>query len=93
MRTSEPPNITVHEAELGYGVGAYQWRRMAYSGKVASFKIGSRLLIPRSECERVMNEGRRPRKPGSGGRRTPKQKALSSPPPQSEAHGADSPAA
>lgn len=37
------------------------WRKDAYSGRVASIKIGRKLLIPRSEVDRVMSEGYRPR--------------------------------
>jgi hypothetical protein len=93
LEAVEPENITVYEAEAIYGVSSFQWRRFAYSGKITSYKVGSRLFVPRAECQRIMAESRRPRKPGSGGRRAPKQKALSSPQPQSEAPGADSPAA
>ncbi len=42
------------------GLSPWTWRRWAYEGKVASIKVGSRLLIPRSEIERVLSEGLRP---------------------------------
>lgn len=41
------------------------WRQMAYKGKIASIKLGagrgSRLLIPKSEVDRILREGLRPR--------------------------------
>jgi excisionase family DNA binding protein len=42
------------------GLSPWTWRRWAYDGKVASVKVGRRLLIPASEIERVMHEGLRP---------------------------------
>ncbi len=42
------------------GLSPWTWRRWAYEGKVASIKVGRRLLIPRSEIERVLAEGLRP---------------------------------
>lgn len=37
-------------------------RKMAYTGRIASVKIGVRLLIPRSELQRLIDEGLRPRR-------------------------------
>ena len=34
---------------------------MAYDGRVESTKVGTRLLIPASEVDRVISEGTRPR--------------------------------
>jgi predicted site-specific integrase-resolvase len=42
------------------GVSRWTWRRWACEGKVASVKLGNRLLIPVSECERLVKEGMRP---------------------------------
>lgn len=52
---------SVREAEEYTGLSAWFWRRQAYDGLVESFKVGTRLMIPISEIERVMAEGRRPR--------------------------------
>jgi len=47
--------------DLGYtGLSPWTWRRWAYDGKIASAKAGKRLLIPKSEVDRVMKEGLRP---------------------------------
>jgi hypothetical protein len=63
---SQPPieqeNFMPAQAEAKYGISQWIWRRLAYSGRVASIKVSTRLLIPRSECERIMAEGTRPRK-------------------------------
>jgi hypothetical protein len=58
----EQENFMPAQAEAKYGPSQWIWRRLAYSGRVTSIKIGTRLLIPRSECERIMAEGTRPRK-------------------------------
>jgi excisionase family DNA binding protein len=42
------------------GLSPWTWRRWAYDGKIASVKVGRRLLIPATEIERVMREGMRP---------------------------------
>jgi hypothetical protein len=60
----EQENFMPTEAERKYGLSQWIWRRLAYSGRVTSVKVGSRLLIPRSECERILAEGTRPRKEG-----------------------------
>jgi hypothetical protein len=57
----EPDNLMPAQAEAKYGLSQWIWRRLAYSGQVTSIKIGTRLLIPRSECLRIMAEGTRPR--------------------------------
>ena len=53
--------ISVDDAELLSGRSKWSWRRDAYEGRVASSKVGRRLLIPLAEVRRVMNEGLRPR--------------------------------
>jgi hypothetical protein len=53
--------VGVDTAELITDRSRWSWRKDAYAGRVASVKIGRRLLIPRSEIERVMREGFRPR--------------------------------
>jgi excisionase family DNA binding protein len=56
-----PLYLGVAEAETMTGVSRWTWRRWAYSGKVASVKLGSRLLIPRSEISRLIDENTHPR--------------------------------
>lgn len=61
MRQIVPEYLSVLDAEILSGRSRWSWRRDAYSGKIASAKIGRRLLIPISEVRRVMEEGLRPR--------------------------------
>ncbi len=56
----EPEFVGVDEAEVISGVSRWTWRRYAYDGKIASVKLGRRLLIPLAEIRRVMAEGYRP---------------------------------
>jgi hypothetical protein len=53
--------LGVDEAETLSGRSRWTWRRDCYEGRVASVKLGRRLLIPMSEIRRVMAEGLRPR--------------------------------
>lgn len=52
--------LGVKEAEIMTGVSRWTWRRWAYDGRVASVKLGSRLLLPRVEVERMITAGTRP---------------------------------
>lgn len=52
---------SVDQAEIITGLSRWTWRSWAYSGKIASHKMGARLLIPISELNRVIAEGYRPR--------------------------------
>ena len=52
--------LGVKEAEAKTGVSRWTWRRWAYDGRVSSVKLGSRLLIPTSEVERIIAAGTRP---------------------------------
>ena len=54
-------HVGVDQAEEITGVSRWSWRRMAYSGRISSTKVGTRLLIPITEIERILAEGRRPR--------------------------------
>lgn len=56
-----PEYLSVDMAGHLTGLSPWTWRRKAYRGEIASVKAGSRLLIPRSEVDRVMSEGLRPR--------------------------------
>lgn len=53
--------LSVIEAETLSGMSRWTWRSYAYKGKVASNKVGKRLLIPLTEVRRVLAEGARPR--------------------------------
>ena len=53
--------LGVGEAEALTGVSRWTWRRWAYEGKVASVKLGKRLLIPRAEILRLIEDNTRPR--------------------------------
>ena len=46
--------LGVAEAESMTGVSRWTWRRWAYDGKIASVKLGKRLVIPASEIERLV---------------------------------------
>jgi excisionase family DNA binding protein len=52
--------LGVAEAEARTGVSRWTWRRWAYDGKIASVKLGKRLLIPTAEIERIIERGMRP---------------------------------
>ena len=56
----------VAEAAAATGLSRWTWRRWAYDGRVASVKLGTRLLIPLSEIERFVAEETRPRLPRAG---------------------------
>jgi hypothetical protein len=53
--------IGVDDAELLTGRSKWTWRQDAYRGRIASSKVGRRLLIPMAEIRRVMEAGLRPR--------------------------------
>jgi hypothetical protein len=57
----EPELISVQGAETMTGRSRWSWRRDAYEGRIASVKLGSKLLIPVTEIRRVIAEGTRPR--------------------------------
>jgi hypothetical protein len=58
---AEQQNLMPAQAEAVFGLSQWIWRRLAYSGRVTSIKVGTRLLIPRAECERILAEATRPR--------------------------------
>lgn len=57
----EPEYLGVDEAEILTGRSRWSWRKDAYSGRIASVKLGRRLLIPIAEIRRVLADGLRPR--------------------------------
>ncbi len=63
-KSIQPEYLGVAEAEIMTGRSERTWRKDAYSGRIASVKVGRRLLIPVSEIKRVMQEGLRPRVEG-----------------------------
>ena len=57
----EPEYVSVQGAETMTGRSRWSWRRDAYEGKIASVKLGAKLLIPIEEIRRVITENTRPR--------------------------------
>lgn len=55
-----PRLLSVADAQVRYGISKWTWREWAYEGKIASVKLGRRLMIPVDECERLVREGMRP---------------------------------
>jgi len=47
------------EAETLTGISRWTWRSKAYSGEIASSKVGRRLLLPIAEIDRIIAEGAR----------------------------------
>ena len=63
VKAVAPQYYTVQECEIVYGPSKWSWRRWAYDGRIASVKCGGpggRLLIPKTECDRLMAAGLRP---------------------------------
>jgi hypothetical protein len=56
--------MSVDQAQAFSSISRWTWRAKAYSGEIESIKVGARMLIPVSEIERVIREGRRPRADG-----------------------------
>lgn len=57
----EPEYVSVQGAETMTGRSRWSWRRDAYDGKIASVKLGAKLLIPITEIRRVLAENTRPK--------------------------------
>ena len=55
-----PRHVGVDTAARMTDMSVWTWRKYAYTGRIASVKIGKRLLIPLAEVERVLAEGLRP---------------------------------
>jgi hypothetical protein len=60
----EPEFVGVVEAQVLSGISKWTWRQLAYTRKIESVKIGTRLLLPLVEVRRVIAEGRRERADG-----------------------------
>jgi hypothetical protein len=61
----EAEYVSVQGAETMTGRSRWSWRRDAYDGKIASVKLGAKLLIPIAEIRRVIAENTRPRLQGA----------------------------
>jgi hypothetical protein len=61
MVQMQPEYVSVDTAEIMTDRSRWSWRKDAYAGRIASCKVGRRLLIPLTEIQRVMSEGMRPR--------------------------------
>lgn len=68
MQTQHPRSIQNRRQLLGVveaadelGLSHWTLRAWAYSGRISSNKLGSRLMIPRSEIDRIIAESERPR--------------------------------
>jgi hypothetical protein len=59
-KSIEPEYLGVDEAEIVTGRSRWSWRKDAYAGRIASVKVGRRLLIPRAEIDRIMRANFRP---------------------------------
>ena len=57
----ETEYVSVQGAETMTGRSRWSWRRDAYDGRIASVKLGAKLLIPIAEIRRVIAENTRPR--------------------------------
>jgi excisionase family DNA binding protein len=57
---NEKAYLGVAEAEEVTGVSRWTWRKWSYDGRVASVKLGKRLLIPKAEIERLIAQNTRP---------------------------------
>jgi predicted site-specific integrase-resolvase len=53
--------LTVKRFAALLGLSPWTIRHYAYSGRVASVKLGTRLMIPTSEADRLIEENMRPR--------------------------------
>lgn len=62
-KTVERKFYSVDEAEMLTGISRWTWRDWIAAGKIDSFKLGARVLIPQEEIDRVLREGFRARKP------------------------------
>jgi hypothetical protein len=59
--------VAIAKAVALTGLSDSTLRRYAYEGKVSSAKIGTRLLIPKSEILRIVTANLRPRRKELGG--------------------------
>jgi hypothetical protein len=60
MSPVEAEYLSVEGCERLTNLSRSTWRRYAYAGTVASCKVGGRLIIPRSEVNRILQGAMRP---------------------------------
>ncbi len=53
--------LSIKAAADALGLSVWTLRSWAYSGKVSSHKLGSRLLVSQAEIDRILTESERPR--------------------------------
>lgn len=63
MKTNaiEPKLLTVQAAAATLGLSVWTVRQWAYSGRIGSHKLGSRMMISPAEIDRLLRESHRPR--------------------------------
>jgi predicted site-specific integrase-resolvase len=60
--------LPIREFSRTMGISVWTARAWAYSGRIASVKLGARLQVPVSEVDRLIAEGMRPRVQEANGR-------------------------
>lgn len=62
MKNEVVPRLKpVKIAAIEVGLSVWGLRAMAYSGRIASHKVGNRLMIAQQEIDRIIRESERPR--------------------------------
>ena len=61
MINISPKLVGIRDASHYLGLSPWTIRSWCYSGKIASHKVGSRLMVSMEELERVIHESERPR--------------------------------
>lgn len=57
----EPEVLPVKVFAAKLGISVWTARQLCYSGKIASVKLGSKLLVPVGEVSRLLTDNLRPR--------------------------------
>lgn len=57
----QPRLLAIKDAAAVLGVSVWTVRQWAYSGKIASNKLGVKLMVPIEELDRIVAESSRPR--------------------------------
>lgn len=63
----QPDLLTVQEFARRLSISVWTARAWAYSRRIASVKVGTRLHVPASEVARVISENLRPAQPARTG--------------------------
>jgi Helix-turn-helix domain len=56
-----PLLLGVQKAGEMLGLSPWTIRQWCYTGKIASYKMGTRLMVSQSEIDRILNDSLRPR--------------------------------